>query len=254
VTKLTWGLPGVKTFESGIDHGVLYFAETGVVWKGLISVTENLGDEDTTPFYFDGVKRQDMQTISDFEATLSAFTYPDEFMVYEGVKAFANGVMVDGQRASTFGLSYRTFIGEDISGPTADYKIHLLYNLTANPSAIPYGTISDDSDPITFDWDLQGVPEHATNVRPTAHIILDSRYLAADILEALEDILYGKDLEYQVIDGFTPSIPSSDILDGGTAASPGSGSVDGNILVSTAPVDPRLPPLSELIDLVLSMV
>lgn len=191
MTKLVWDKMEERVYETGIDHGVLYFPVSGgVVWEGIISIEEDLGGDSTTPGYFDGVKHRDIQKTSDFAATLTAFTYPDEFTDFEGLSELSEGLYVDGQNAKVFGLSYRTLFGG-----TPDYQLHLLYNLTAIPEDRTYETVSSTPDPLQFQWFLNGVPEVAPHYRPTGHIILDSRYMNDDVLEAIEDIIYGTEVE-----------------------------------------------------------
>jgi len=189
MTRLVWDKVEDRTYETGIDHGVLYFPVSGgVAWNGLISIDESLGGDGATPGYFDGVKQRDMQTTGDFEGTLNAFTYPDEFMAFEGYGELGDGSYVDDQQAQVFGLSYRVMIP-----PTTAYQLHLLYNLTAVSGERSYETLSDSQSPMEFSWALAGVPETAPNYRSTGHIILDSRYLNEDLLNAIEDIIYGTD-------------------------------------------------------------
>lgn len=189
MTKLVWDKIEDREYETGIDHGVLYFPVSGgVAWNGLISVDESLGGDGATPVYFDGVKQRDRQTSSDFEGSLTAFTYPDEFMAFEGYGELSEGVYVDDQQAQVFGLSYRVMIP-----PTTAYQLHLLYNLSAVSGERSYETLSESANPMEFSWALAGVPEIAPNYRATGHIILDSRYINEDLLDAIEDIIYGTD-------------------------------------------------------------
>jgi len=195
MTRLVWDDIGRHFYETGLDHGVLYFPVSGgVAWSGLISVEENLAD-DTSPLYFDGIKTSNYQSTGDFSAVLTAFVYPDEFLQFEGMKELGPGFYVSGQSQRTFGLSYRTFFGNDILGVSYGYRLHLLYNLTVIPEPKSYNTTSDTVDPTQFSWTVTGVPDAAPNYVPTAHLILDSRLLNANTLASIEDILYGESTE-----------------------------------------------------------
>lgn len=188
MTKLIWDQVGERLYETGIDRGVLYLVDgSAVPWNGLISITET-EDDTTSPVYFDGTKYYDVQSIGDFSATLTAFTYPDEFLEYEGIIDLGTGVFVDGQVPKPFGLSYRTQIA---NSNVPGYKIHILYNLTALADPINYATITSSESPIPFSWVISGVPEAVSFYRPTAHVICDSRYLNTTLLTGLEDLLYG---------------------------------------------------------------
>lgn len=191
MTTLQWDSVGDRYYENGVSRAVLYTEDgSGVVWNGLISVEESVGD-DVEPIYFDGTKFNDLVTLGDFQATLKAFTYPDEFLPYEGVLQEQAGFYISNQPKSRFGLSYRTLIGNDVGGPAQDYKLHLLYNLTAIPSDREYKTLSLDVDPIEFEWTVSAIPEFLDNYRPTSHVIFDSRTIDQHLLSDIEDILYG---------------------------------------------------------------
>jgi hypothetical protein len=193
MATLVWDQVGDRLYEIGVSKGVLYQDDgIGVPWNGLISVEESI-DNEVEPVHFDGIKFNDIVTIGDFSAVLRAFTYPDEFDYYQGVMETQDGFFVTNQPLSKFGLSYRTEIGNDISGADLGYKIHLLYNLTAIPSPITHQSLSEDIDPIEFEWTISAIPEEIENYRSTAHVIFDSRKLDPQLLIDLESILYGDD-------------------------------------------------------------
>lgn len=194
MTKLLWDQVSKRFYEAGLDRGVLYLADgRGVAWSGLTSVEEDFGGEATSPVFFDGVKVRDNPSTGDYSATLTALTYPDEFLEYEGGGALGNGLYVDDQPAKTFGLSYRTRVGNDVQNLDLGYKIHILYNLTATPESIGNETLTDSPNPNSFGWKLSSVPQEAVGYRPTAHVMFDSRYIWSDLREGLESILYGGD-------------------------------------------------------------
>lgn len=199
MAKLEWDRMNERPYESGIDKGVLYPLETpsgyinGVAWNGLTSIKETFKTDTTRPYYFDGIKYLDSYNIGDYSATLSAFTYPDEFLECEGVWSLGSGLLADDQSSKLFGLSYRTLTGNAEVGENG-YKIHLLYNLSAVPSPMNYQNGSNPN-PVDFEWRLESVPEKASNYYPTSHVILDSRDLASDILVAFEDVIYGTEEE-----------------------------------------------------------
>ena len=186
MTAIVWDQLEDRVFETGLDRGVLYFPDGGgVAWNGLTSV-----DEKTTTtiesVYFDGVKFNDIIVAGDFEATLRAFTYPDEFLEFEGIIEEQKGLYIAEQPQSLFHMSYRTGVGDGVG-----YKIHILWNLTAIPSTKAFHTLSLEAAPLEFEWNLTSVPEPIDNYRPTAHIILDSRTLDPWLLADIESILYG---------------------------------------------------------------
>lgn len=192
----------VREFEAGLDHGVLYDPDgTGVVWNGLISVEEQFSSS-AEPVYFDGIKFNDIISAGNFAATLKAYTYPDEFLAFEGVLEEQVGMYLADQPPSLFHMSYRTKAGED------GYKIHLLWNLTALPITRNYETLSLEVNPSEFEWSITSVPEDVDGYRPTSHLILDSRTLDPELLADIEAILYGDSEADPESEEFNPRFPS----------------------------------------------
>lgn len=193
MAALVWDQVGEKKFETGISNGVLYPDNgPGVAWNGLISVEDTAGDQ-LEPIFFDGLKINDVMTPGDFSGVLKAYTYPDEFMQYEGVQEYQEGIFVTHQPRGQFGLSFKTIIGDDIQGVHAGYKLHLLYNLTAVAQQRSYETLSLDVTPIEFEWAISAVPIDLEFFRPTAHVIIDSTQVDPFLLSDIEDILYGSE-------------------------------------------------------------
>lgn len=193
MAKITWNDTGSRFFESGIDRGVLYFPTGGgVAWNGLISVDENPGSS-ITPVYFDGRKINDIVDPGVYSATLRAYTYPEEFMQFEGILEEASGLLVTNQPQERFNLSYRTLISNDTESEAYGYRIHILYDLTAIPQQKSYKTLSLEAEPTEFSWSLTAIPSDISGFRPTAHIVLDSRVLPYWFLSDIEEVLYGSD-------------------------------------------------------------
>ena len=193
---VVWDAPGELRYETGLDRGVLYPPERRAVpWNGLVSVEESSDEGNTVTLYFDGVKRNDFVIPGDFRGTIKALTYPDEFSQFDGYLETVDvaGTFVEGQYRPTFGLSYRSLIGDDGTALEAGYKLHLLYNLTAEPSDIDRDTYSDSSNANLFSWDVLAVPVDGINYRPSAHIIIDTRRSYPEKIAALEAILYGNE-------------------------------------------------------------
>lgn len=244
--RIVWDAPGERRFETGVDRGVLYLPDgRGVPWNGLTAVEEDNSDITTTSYHFDGIKYMDTRYPGDFSALLRAFTYPDEFLEFDGLAELANGVLLGNQPVySRFGLSYRTKIGNDVDGIEHGYKIHILYNLVATPENRSYAVMGEQTNPETFSWKITGVPETIAGHRPTVHIVLDTTRLNPFLVRDIEDLLYGKDtievpVEETTLDGGTPEgnteTPHSDIVDGGTPLSPGVGILDGGTPQAAGP-------------------
>jgi hypothetical protein len=197
---IQWDQPGERVYQGGVDRGVLYLPDGGAVpWNGLVSVNEKVVGNERTAVYYDGTKYADAYAVGDFAATLRAYTYPDEFLDLEGVVEVDNGLFLANQDPKRFGLSYRTRVGDDEAGPTAGYRIHVLYNLTAVPTQKSYQTIMTN-DITSFEWDLTAVPGEVEGYRATAHLIFDTRSMSPLLVQDIENTLYG--------DGVTqPTLP-----------------------------------------------
>jgi len=189
--KIKWGDPVDRTYESGLDHGVLYLPDgSAVPWNGLISVVENK-NSNRESVYFDGMKISDLVTPGDYAATLRAVTYPREFSELESMTSLRRGVLLGEQPPQTFGLSYRTMSGDAARGGNAGYKLHVVYNLTALPSDRSRQTRSEDPSLTEFEWSLTAVPEEIPGARPTAHLTFDSVDIDPWLMEDIEFKLYG---------------------------------------------------------------
>ena len=204
MAKLVWDAVGEKRYETGVDHGVLYpqvkgAYPKGVVWNGLTSVTESPSGADENAFYADNIKYGSLRGAEEFGATVECYTYPDEWELCDGSIEPVKGVILGQQKRSTFGLAFRTLIGDDAEDALdADngYKLHLIYNATASPSERQYQTINDSPEAITFSYEITTTPIPVTvvpNARPVANITINSKTTDPEKLKKLEDILYGTD-------------------------------------------------------------
>lgn len=199
MSKLVWDADSKRLYETGVRHGVLYVKADsgtypkGVAWNGLTAVTESPSGAESTPLYADDIKYLDLRSAEEFGATVEAYTYPDEFAECDGSAQLAEGVMIGQQTRKTFGLCYRTVIGNDVKGEDYGYKLHLIYGATAAPSEKAYGTINDSPEAITFSWELSTAPVNVKGFKPTASLTIDSTKVDPEKLAALEEILYGKD-------------------------------------------------------------
>ena len=200
MAKLVWDKTGDRLYETGVKNGVLYIPTAGVyskgvAWNGLTAVTESPSGAEATALYADDTKYLSLMSTEEFGATIEAYTYPDEFAACDGSAALADGVMIGQQKRSTFGLCYKTTIGNDTEGNDHGYKLHIIYGALAKPSERAYATINDSPEAITFSWEITTTPVNVTGAKPTASLVIDSTKADPSKLAALEDILYGKDGE-----------------------------------------------------------
>ena len=200
MAKLVWDKTGDRLYETGVKNGVLYIPTSGVyskgvAWNGLTAVTESPSGAEATALYADDTKYLSLMSTEEFGATIEAYTYPDEFAACDGSAELADGVMIGQQKRSTFGLCYKTTIGNDTDGNDHGYKLHIIYGAMAAPSEKAYASINDSPEAITFSWEITTTPVNVTGAKPTASLVIDSTKADPSKLAALEDILYGKDGE-----------------------------------------------------------
>lgn len=193
MTALEWNKVGERIYETGVDRGVLYLPDgTAVPWNGLTEVSESRG-RDIKSYYIDGIKYLDHHVPGSFTGKIKAYTYPVELEELMGNPEFAPGVIAYDQPTSLFNLSYRTLVGNDVDGIDHGYKIHILYNLLASPSDVGLQTVGENVEPQLFEWSLSGTPPTMYGIRPTAHLAVDSRRIAPELLATIEEALYGSD-------------------------------------------------------------
>lgn len=199
MTRLIWDEPNERIFQTGIDRGVLYLNDgTVAVWNGLTSVEDD-SEVEVKEFHLNGVKYLQSMVPGDFSGKLKAFTYPDVFETVNGIGHVTSGEAGLGldyynQPPKSFNLSYRTMIGDGVKGTELGYKIHILYNVFANPDPFTFSTVKDTgSEPVEFGWSLSGVPPaKILGFKPTVHISIDSTKTPSNILRLIEDMLYGE--------------------------------------------------------------
>ena len=199
MAKLVWDKTGEHLYETGVDHGVLYFPDqtgaykNGVAWNGLISVSESPSGAEATGQYADNIKYLNLISAEEFGATIEAYTYPEEFEACNGNKELVDntGVYVGQQSRSVFGFCYRTMIGNDTDGQDHGYKLHLVYGCQVSPSEKAYQTINDSPEALTFSWELSTTPVNVTGKKPTALLVIDSTKIDSAKLAKIEAKLYG---------------------------------------------------------------
>lgn len=214
--KLVWDQTGERFYETGVDRGVLYpqvdgLYPRGVAWNGLTGVTESPSGAEATAIYADNIKYLSLMSAEEFGATVEAYTYPDEFAECDGSASIATGVVIGQQARKTFGLCYRTILGNDVKSNDYGYKIHIIYGAMASPSEKGYATVNDSPEAITFSWEISTTPVSVAGFKPTACLTIDSTKADPTKLKALEDILYGKDPSgAELDDGVEARLPLPD--------------------------------------------
>lgn len=200
MARITWDNIGEHLYETGVDHVVLYKPDQsnvytgGVAWNGVTAINESPSGADSNPIYADNIKYLDLRSAEEFGATVECYTYPPEFAECNGEAIVADGVVIGQQTRKTFGLSFRSIVGNDLKGNDYGYKLHMIYGATASPSEKAYNTVNDSPEAQSFSFELSTTPIAVQGYKNTASLTIDTTKFADKTkIEALEAILYGGD-------------------------------------------------------------
>lgn len=200
MSKLVWDQTSERLYETGVDRGVVYpqvgaAYPKGAAWNGLTGVTLSPSGAEPTPLYANNHKYLNLMSVEELGGSIEAYTYPDEFAACNGLATLAPGVRIGQQKRKTFGLCFRTMVGNDVDGTAYGYKLHLVYGALASPSEESNATINDSPEAKTMSWEFSTTPVEANGFEPTSHVEIDSTAVDAEKLAALEAILYGSESE-----------------------------------------------------------
>lgn len=193
---LTWDQTGEKTYETGVQKGVLYPMDgavygKGVAWNGLTAVNETPSGAESTKLYADDIKYLDIRSAEEFGATIEAYSSPEEFDACDGTAELADGVNIGQQNRKGFGFCYRSTIGNDTEYNNYGYKLHIIYGLTASPSERSYSTVNDSPEAATLSWEVSSTPVNVAGFKPTSIVTINSKKINPEALKEIEDTLYG---------------------------------------------------------------
>lgn len=240
---LEWDVAGQHLFETGVDHVVIYTANDsqssshkgygeGVAWSGISSIQESPEGADPNAIYADNIKYLNLIGAEELNGTIEAYMYPDAFAECNGEKAPLSsstpvGMVLGQQNRKTFGLCYRTILGNDTKSNDYAYKLHFLYGCTVSPSDNEYSTVNDSPEAKTMSWEFSTVPtsevptlaQSGVDFKPTASVVVDSsKFFNTDTsattkytanFQALLDFIYGKaDSSSSSADGNPPYLPT----------------------------------------------
>lgn len=207
MSKLVWNETGTKTYETGVDNGVLYPIQSdakyskGFAWGGLTNITESPSGAEVTKNYADNTVYGSLQSAEEFSCTIEAYKYPAEFAACDGSAEIAPGIYAGQQNRTVFGLSYRTILGNDVKANSYGYKIHLVYGLLASPTQKAYASVNNSPEMQTMSWTANSTPVNIDKtvngvaLKPTSVMTFDSTRVSKAFLDKLEEILYGSDSE-----------------------------------------------------------
>lgn len=224
MSKIVWDAIGEHRYETGVDHAVLYQITdsgkygSGVAWNGLTSASESPSGAEAQKQYADNMNYLTLYSAEEFGMTIEAFTYPDEFEQNDGSASPVDGLNIGQQPRKSFGLSYRTKVGNDVAGDDYGYKLHLVYGCRAAPSERGYSTINDSPEAITFSWEISTTPVQISGHEPSALLTIDSIKFTQETaakLTILETLLYGRDASGEgqnAVTAMVPVLPLPDVV------------------------------------------
>ena len=195
--KLEWDKIGERLYETGVDQVALFpisannTYDKGYAWNGVTAINETPDGGEPTKLYADNIQYLTMYSVETLGGTITAYQSPEEFDECDGSAEIVAGVKVGQQARKTFGLAYRTMIGNDTQGTEHGYMLHLLYGCMASPSDKEYSTINDSPEAADLSWEFTTTPVAVTGKKPTALVLIDSTKVDHDKLVAFEKILYG---------------------------------------------------------------
>ncbi len=199
MARLQWDKLGERFFEIGVDQVVLFVMgdgntyKPGVAWSGVTAINESPSGAESNKHYADNINYLTTTSPEDFDYSIEAFTYPDEWNECNGISKISKGGYIAQQKRKSFALAYRTLIGNDTDGQDHGYKIGLIYNSKASPSEKNNETLNDNPEPSTMSWDATTSPIAFPGHKPTAHVVFDSTKEDPAKMKQLEDMIYGTD-------------------------------------------------------------
>jgi len=202
---LKWDAANQRKVEYGLSKGVLYpRGKPGVAWSGLTAVNEKPNGAEVVKLYADNVQYASLRSFETYEATIEAYTYPEEFGECDGSVKIADGVKIGQQKRKPFDFCYRTET-KTASDSVYDhpYKLHLVFNATASPSERNYQTLNDSPEAMQLSWDIESMPFVINGHKGASTLVIDSTEVDRIKMEELEKILYG-------LDGEPPRMPNPD--------------------------------------------
>lgn len=200
MSKLIWDAVGERTYETGVDHGILFVVDNdsygaGEVWNGISNVTESPSGAEATAIWADNIKYLNLYSAEEYGLTIEAYTYPDKFKECNGMASVGTGVNIGQQARKSFGFAYRTRIGTDLD-ESAGEKIHLVYGCRAGTTEVSHGTVNDSPEAAQFSWEVTTTPVPVEGFRPTSNVEIDSTLVDETKYNSFLAILEGTDDTY----------------------------------------------------------
>lgn len=200
--ELTWDDLGERLYETGVSRVVIYpIKDTitdqddpygpGDAWSGITAINQSSSGGEPSPMWADDIKYLNLISAEEAQLSIEAYCYPDGFAECNGEREPAEGVTIYQQPRKSFGLTWRSRIGNDQKQTDYGYKLHLAYGCLAAPSDRNYQTINDSPEANTMSWSVSTTPVDIPGFKPTAILTINSLKTTVAKLTALEQVLYG---------------------------------------------------------------
>jgi hypothetical protein len=192
MAKLTWDAMSDRTYEYGVSKVVLYSKDGTKFskWSGVTSIKETSVNSSFEELYFNGQKFYNYPSSGDYQADVSALSFPKEFLGPLGVKESRPGFFLTNQDREVFHMTYQTQTSYD------GYKIHFVANIVSSRASSESKTLDSSTNPEVFSWKFSAVPPDViSGVRPYPKVIVDSEKIDPESLTIIENYIYGSEVE-----------------------------------------------------------
>lgn len=159
-----------NSYTKGLDRGIVYFSDSTEPWIGLVTIEEEFSERETRAVYIDGINARISIFSSVFEATVSAYSFPEHIL------------------DRPFNFVYRTLNDSE----EEVYDLHIVYGCQATLSGTGTETLRQDFNPNWFQIKL--ATEARRNIfgtTPSEHYILRTSDMWITAMEHVEEVLYG---------------------------------------------------------------
>ena len=195
--ELEFDKVGERIYETGVEKCALFLQASdgtyplGVAWNGITEIQENPSGGESNKQYADDIDYLNLISKETFGGSIATFTTPPEWEECDGSKEIAPGVYIHQQNRKTFGLAYKTLVGNDIDGTDYGYKLHLVYGAKASPAERSRSTTNESPEATNPSFTFDTTPLQVPGYKPTSHIEILSTRCDADKLAEFEKIIYG---------------------------------------------------------------
>lgn len=197
MARLKFDEVGQRKYTTGVSDTVLFPMDSdgtyknGIAWSGMKNITEKPSGAEQTEVYADNILYLTMTSAEKYALSTSSYYTPEEFDACDGTAEPIKGVKIGQQNRQSFGLAYKTNIGNDVLGEGYGYKIKCVYGLKASVTEKNHETINDNPEAAELTHEMTATPVPVDGYKPTAVIEFDSTVLTKEQMKIVEDTIYG---------------------------------------------------------------